>query len=495
MALEKDGTIVINEWQTGIGESPYTGLADVRNCEIHNPKGILKIALAPTKISATTVTALPTWSTSQTESDYFFGGYKDDTNVYHIDVSTVSAIATGSFSGGTSGGAYFKNYLVVVDQGNDTVDAYGPLTGTPAWTDNVVDIATVPVNTTTPVIWSQDDILYGSAGHTIWSLEENSGQTFDPTSGATFTGTSLALNTIPDDFVVESLVDFGSNLAIGFSRLRGGILFEGRDGRLAQWDRAASDTDLEIQLEEGGVRQIISRNGQMLLANGRHGVHVVTNGSLTENMPTIGLLTNLDSRADGETFPEARAYVSGEYLFGVSTADTRFTPAGVYGFKDGAWRFLEISTGEVGANDNLYIGVIKKKDNNKFFVGWQDDQNAAYGIDEFGYEGYRYTGYRARVDTQIYQVGGTIDKKSYQQLEIQLAKELATGEGIRVSYRKDVNDSFTVIGTYDYATYGAVSQINDTAKITDASILQFRIEMTTGANSTSSPELISLRVF
>lgn len=498
MAIEKD-TLRIYEWSDGIGQSPYTGFAMMRNVDIHEPSGVLKIAPAPTKISSTTVTDLITWLTADPDiaTDIYGGGYLDS-KVYKVASDGTVTSVSGVSSNRKPGGMIWKGYLIVASQDINSerieLDAFD-LSST--WTNDFANTGNNSVRTSNieaPMFAhpSESDSLYIGADGNLAKLTEDT--TFDPTSGATYTFSASALD-LPPGYSVESLTQAASNLLIGASII-GGSYFQHNNfnGQVFPWDRTSSSFGIPTSLDAGGVRQLRNINNTIYYANGERGKYYITNTSTFNELPELAPFSMLGIDTVGTFFDGASEVVQGEYMVGISSDDTNFTPAGVYGFRNGAWRFLEISTGEVGENDELNIGaIIKRPDSDgTFLVAWQDDENSAYGIDEFGQNGYRYTGYKAYVESPLYRVGTARQKKSYSYGEIVLAKELASGQGVRIKYRENLSDDFTTIATIDYDTYGAISEYEFEAKIMDVTTCQIRIELTTGSNSTTTPELLEV---
>lgn len=490
--MYKDGVLTIGDWQKGIGESPYSGFEDIVNCDIHDPAGVLKIALAPTKISASTVTGLIGWMTvNPGVSSVWYAGELRDNQAYSISASSVVTDLSHASAGSLLGGTFWRGYLIVARRSNTTatLDAYNG-----SWDYGFENLGTVPaaVGRYYPMsTHPSDGVLYIGWENDIASLAEAT--TFDSTSSGTYTYAASALD-LPPGYIAESISQLGSLLEIGASKI-GGSMFQSNnfDGLLLPWDRSASSFTLPVTLDRGAVRQQISRNGSIVLANGTTGDFIMTNGSSTVDLPEIGILKKTASSSVGEIYPGARAFVNGEYLFGISSQDTSFTPAGIYGRKNNAWRRLTISTDEVGENGDLNIGAIHSKDDVSFFASWEDSTNSAFGIDEFGKSSYRYTGYRASAISQIFQVGTPNRKKSFRMCEVVLAQSLATDQAVRVSYRKDNMGDFTTIKTIDFDTYGATLGEAFEATIQDAVMVQIKVELTTGTNSTTTPALKEIR--
>lgn len=115
---------------------------------------------------------------------------------------------------------------------------------------------------------------------------------------------------------------------------------------------------------------------------------------------------------------------------------------------------------------------------------------ASYGIDLITNTSYAYTtDYGGYFLSPFYQVGTPLKKRAFTQGEFQLSKELATDEGIQISYRVNLTDSFTTIGTYIYAVVGAVTSHNFIADIPACDALQIKVALL--GTSTTSPSFRS----
>jgi hypothetical protein len=149
-----------------------------------------------------------------------------------------------------------------------------------------------------------------------------------------------------------------------------------------------------------------------------------------------------------------------------------------------------ISTGNVGAAGGVSIGGLCSVANDYYLLGWKD--GSTYGIDRVGANGHRYTSYTAYFDSALYHVGIPNALRTFNEIEFQLAQPLASGQGIKLSYRTDNTSAFTEIGTFDFATYTAIQGKSVPANIPAAQYVQIRVALTTGASSSTSPELRSV---
>jgi hypothetical protein len=126
----------------------------------------------------------------------------------------------------------------------------------------------------------------------------------------------------------------------------------------------------------------------------------------------------------------------------------------------------------------------------------------SYGIDLTSQTSYLYvTSYGGYFESPLYVVGTNKNKRTFTQIEWQLVKELATGEGLQIKYRVNLNDSWTLIRTYIYSgtktatnkIVGAVSSDNDTATIPPCENIQIRGELLGTATTTPQFKYLILR--
>lgn len=121
-----------------------------------------------------------------------------------------------------------------------------------------------------------------------------------------------------------------------------------------------------------------------------------------------------------------------------------------------------------------------------------------YGLDLTTNTSYAYTtDYSGYFETPLYTVGTYHGKKGFTEIEILFAKDLATGEGIKLEYRVNLTDSFTAVKTRDggtltltFATLGAVTSHVVAADIPKCEMIQLRISLL--GTSSGSPELKSI---
>ena len=118
----------------------------------------------------------------------------------------------------------------------------------------------------------------------------------------------------------------------------------------------------------------------------------------------------------------------------------------------------------------------------------------SYGLDKTTNTSYAYTtDYSSYFLSPFFQVGTPLVKRAFTQIEFELSKELATGEGIKVEYRINLTDSFTTIDVWTFAVLGAVASHNAIASIPACEALQLKVSLLGAATTTPNLRSITLR--
>ena len=488
MAEKKLEDIIFNEWQKGIGPSPYLGYADMQNVNIEDKPGVLMCGLQATKESGTTITNLPTWIVINPSTGNHYALDTDGKLYKSTDDGDTWALVSGntlpSAGAGGQGLAIWKSYLFVARASTLDVMKISDETWTNGWQTVDTD------SDFHPMIATQDDKLTGGAGRYIFTVAEAAGQTFAPGNGATFTFTAQKL-TLPALYKVKCLAELGLDLKIGtwigsnLTDVKGGVIFG--------WDRVSTSYagSRTIFISENGINSMIAVSGRLYFVAGVRSNLYVTGGGPPQ---LIAEWKSIDFPFGSHTAPRpgAIAYHKGKIIIGLS-AGSSASPMGIYSYNitTGAKK-LENAISAASTASNIVIGAIFSVNDQIYLIGWQ--QSTAQGIDMVGNSGYRVTSYGAYVDTDFRRVGLASEKRTTGEIHITLGRDLAANQGVRVKYRKALDDAFTTLGTYDHDTYGAVHEIVMGHGIADMSNVQLRIELTTGSSDTTTPELEEIRL-
>lgn len=486
---EKVSDLIINEWQRGVAQSPYLGFADMRNVNLNEKPGALLIGFKATKESATTITGLPTWIVINPSNGTLYA-CDTDNKIYTStdDGDSWSLVSGNTTSAGSGNGlAVWKDYLFLFR--NTAIDVYGPLSGSPAWTNGWKTIDTAEHH---PAIATQDDKLTFGAGRYVGTIQETASTTFLPSDAGTYTFTAQKL-TLPAQYKIKCLAELGLDLKIG--TWVGTNLYDAKIGVIFGWDRVSSSYagSRTIFIQENGINQMKSVQGRLWFTAGVKANLYVSEGgapTLAAEWKMVDHITNSGSNLDPR--PGAIEFHNGKILVGIG-GGAGSTPIGVLSYEiRTAAQAIErtISTGSVTGSTK--IGALFSVSGEVFVIGWQD--GTGQGADMVGKDGKRSTSYEAYADSALIRAGSASNKRQFSEVEIILGRELAANQGVRVSWRDALNDSFTAMGTYDHSTYGAVSVITAVASVPDIANIQLRVELTTGSDSTTTPELLEVRL-
>lgn len=480
--------LVIKDFKIGIGPSPHQGFGDLRMLDTQTRPGIARIQNSTEKKSGTTVTELPTFSVvNPNNTNQLFVIDSAGTLYQSTDKGNTWAILAGHTSGaGATGLAIWNDWLFYI--GQTQVDVYGPLSGASAWTNNFKAVGTTARYHPTLVSINDSKLYVGSSEH-VSSFEELT--TFDPATPGSFTFTPIALDLL-DEFDVTALAELGNNLMIGTTYQQNntdnGLQ---PDGVLFSWDRVSPSFGTPMVMNEKGISQMITIDNVLFIQAGLDGSYYKSNGVQYVKIGQLpNYLVNTDAGRYLENRPDAMVQYKERLFFGIGPGATGTDIGGM-----GVWSIdtinnalvyeHAISTGNMGDTSAVTIGTLLPLAEKRILIGWKD--GATSGIDITGTA--RYQNYQAYFDSPYYQVGTPLIKKEFSQLEFQLVQPLSTGQGVQISYRTDLSAAYTLIGTYDFATLGAVSSHNVVANIPACEFFQVRVALTTPASTNASPQL------
>ncbi len=390
--------------------------------------------------------------------------------------------------------AVYRNHLLAFRSAK--IDIYGDLTAavaSRAWTNDWKTLTQTGGGTNHHyALVGQDDILYFADFNLTTGIPYvDTIQTLVAGSPPTATVNLTALD-LPAYKNITYLEELGINLMIGTA---------GRE--IYPWDRSSATFDLPILAGEDGIKCLRTLNNTLYFAAGSRGNIYKTLGSYTTQVvklpPSItGVPYNTVNIGDmvghkGKLFFTVECKLaSGVYSIELETGrlvlEHRITTSPIP--IDGG---VAPNTGTYGTNTPLLLSALYSNGAEALLVGWKDVDNTLYGINNTFYSTYYfYSSYAGYLDTNLRPVGTYKNPRTFNNLLIDLVKPMVSGEGVRISYRKNLSASFTVIATFDYATYAGVANIMLPALIADADFVQLRVELTVAASSTVAPELRSI---
>jgi len=490
----------------GIAPSPHNGYGDCRNLDIFSVPGAIKLNNALALKSGGTVVGLIKWMVINPATPAEVYALDDGGKVYKsANSGNTWSLMTGFTAGGHGNGlAIFKNYLIVARDAYLDVCGDGTSTGiananwSNSWQAIDSDVLWHPM-----LVSDLDGKLYGGGGRYVFTLEENSGQTFAPGTGATFTYTQQALD-LPANYRIKSLEELGNNLMCG--TWQGTNIYDFKIAHIFPWDGTSTTYGQPIKIYENGCNGLKTDGSYMYVLAGIEGIVYKSNG--VDAWPIAQIPQSIADLSGGkylEPYPGAIIKYKGRIFFGVSGGGTGTIPGmGVYSLKETSKGTIiahehTVSSGDDGTSYVCKIGSLLGITRDTLLVGWRSGTTPTYGIDKTDTSAYQ-TGYTAYFDSPLYRVGSNLQKRQFSQIDILLAQELAANEGIRIQYRVNLTDSWTTIGTYIYSgtvtatteIIGAVISHNAIADIPDCELLQIRV-LPTGTTTTPTFKLLELK--
>jgi len=489
-------TIRSRDLLAGIANSPHLGFGLIKNIDLEYVEGVIRANISPTKVSSTTVTG---------QMANFC--YDNVGNMYGTDSAGKVYKSTnngGTWSDITGGGMgatdcgrgiiFWKDYVITC--GTTQMAAYGPISGSPSWviTGWTPDSLALTTAENHKMVIGPNDILYIANQRYVASLKEDTN--FDPTSTGSYTFNNQALD-LREDFEITTM-DFLGDLLNVFAYLppSSGI-GDLKSGQIFPWDTLSDSFTTPIQMR--GVRKIascLSVGGLMyFITEDEEGAIYAFNGR------EVGLLRRFLflTLATGET---SKFYFGGIMLmrdkifFGLGNSSANGTySVGVYSYDIKTGRvILEnlISTGADGSASKVVISALLATGGSNYIIAW-NVSDTTYGIDKVAGTA-RATSYAASAESPFFRVAIKKEPFTFRRVEIELARDLVSGEGVKIEYRARKNDSWTTVATIDYATYGGINNIglDFSARVEN---VQFRISLTTSGLVTTSPELIEVNFF
>jgi hypothetical protein len=479
--------LIIQAPSQGIAQSPHVGFGDVRNIDLYSTPGVAKLNFILAKKSASTVDARIKWMVKNPASPANIYAVDSNGSVYNSSDSGATWAELSDRGGSGQGLIIWKDYLFVCE--DTTIDVYGPLSGSPSWSDNW---QTIDSDTAWhPLFVSKNDgNIYGGAGRYVFSIAENSGQNFAPGTGATFTFTQQALD-LPEDHKVKCLEELGNNLMIG--TWQGTNIYDSKVADIFPWDRSSSSFNKPVSFNNNGINAMLNINNSLFVLAGIDGGIYRTDGY---NVYKIGQIPNYTCDIVGgnyiEPYPGSLINHKERPYFGVS-GNAAIGGCGIYSLLEtsgGNILTMEhtISTGNSGATNICEVSALLGVTRENILAGWRD--NTTYGIDSGGTTNYTTT-YGAYFESPLYRVGTFIDKRQFRKIQIQLTKELLANEGIKLEFRINLTDAFTTIGTYTTTEFGAgVTSYAIDPPIPACEFLQFKVSLTGTTTTPSFKNLI-----
>lgn len=344
-------------------------------------------------------------------------------------------------------------------------------------------------------IVGQDNVAYFCDNYYVGSFFQKVAATpFDPSSSGTFTFTTTAL-TLPYTDVTQQLVELGANLLIAGSK-----------NFLYQWDRISTGQSYpvfladnfglaDLSISQPNIPKMITLNTNTYIFMGVRGRIYITNGTQAQ------LYKKIPDHLSGTVEPYyiwgAIGFNKNQLYFGLIATANDGTANANYG---GLWAIdmdtkairlvNQLSYGSYAGYCTTFVPILTVGAGSGFYAGW-DSGSSTYGIDSTISSG--YSNYQSYIDTDNIPIGTLLKPITSNNMEWKIVKPLTSGEGVKVSYRTDLSQSFTLI--WEETTVGVFSSVSPSINWQNAQWIQFRIETkSTGVNTSSFVRLTELRL-
>lgn len=480
----KDGVLTVSDFQKGQADSPYLGFDTMRAVDITATPGVAKISYKTEEMAGFTPTGIPT---AYCSDDYG--------NFYQLVADTGSGNAelykngtsVSSLSGYGWDMIFYKGYILV--RHGSSLSAYETTVASPtlfqAWKSGYTQTYYGKM-----LVSKNDGNVYIADGTNVKRISAFVAGSAGVAPTAT-ADTAIALIT---GYAATTIAELGSRLMVGTQTTnsiwvtryasQGATIFPYRIGV------SATNFDNPVQISNANcIQQIIVSNNLMYITAGMKGNIYVSDGTSYRQVKTIPYAVKDESGLGLLLYPNAITIASnGNLLIGTSSYTNGYTgdvtQHGVWevnlatGKYETNLRYI-MSNGEFTGNTQISIGFVFQTNADQVIFGW--GYGSDYGIDKTSQ--YKYSGYTATIETQLYIVGNKLSPKTFENVEILVGQPLTLGQGIRLSYRLSTFGDYTPIGTWDYSTVGSVISIRDKALITNAQSLQIKIEMTTQSST------------
>lgn len=489
--MDKNGTITVSNPQNGIASSAILGNEAIIGCEIFDEPGVIKIQQALALDS----------SGSNTGGS---GGLTPMTGVPVADVSNYNSIYTPQRTVLTSTGQLYSitnadaTMASNLSQGWDclvwdttfTVVSYSqsgvgyigviyhdPSANSASWYP--AKIGSLDGTHYIKLIMGKDGYMYFTNGNNLGRITNitYSLGTVTVTSSSTMSGGFV----LPKNTYGVTMATLGDKLLIGTQK---GYSYSARDqfgyAGLVVWDYTSANADNIIEINEQGMNAMISNKNQVYFSAGNDGNIYVTDGVNYQKIKRLPFNRSGYYVASSSVYPNAMCINQrGNLLVGLSANydANSTTTTGVWEIglmKDYPTHLPFFSRdGNLGQTNNVYFGTVRVLDDNNIAFGVRSGNNYELSVTTTTLN----TGYTAKWRTQAYFVGSARFKKTFEQLEFMLSKQLIANQSIKISFRTNLTDDFTEIGTYTYTDLGSVLSHMASAGIADAEIVQFEIAL------------------
>lgn len=463
---------------------------------------------------------------------------KDNNSGTVYGVDTLGQIWTNTTPGGSAGWMLIAGNTLIQTSGNGvavwqnylfafrsrSIDVFGPLTdlSTAAWSNSWQTMnSTTSYSGSHKTIVGADNVLYwtdfdDSTGISqrlgyVGSLRLAGASAFAPGTGATYTYNNNSLD-FPSNEEPAALAELGTYLTIA-TNIKGPNS-NSNFSKLYWWDRASSSFFNPIIIPESPVIEMVSTGNLVyIFTNLRGRVYKSNLSSLVVAFKIPDHLYVPSSTSAGyEGQPLGANYVGQAGNQGTSAVITiGFTKqarvsrrkiyfgvnlyggTGLYSF-DIESEIIQLEASPFNGygstiTDSTQLVCVETQSQTQvlsqtsilMFGTYYASGVTTYTIDKWDIfsngDNNNYGNYNASLITDLINLGTTYNKKTTQQLEYKLDRKMISGSGLKIYYRTAIGESWTLLSTEDFSTYGAILSRGVALSVSDAEWIQFKIEL------------------
>tara|TARA_R110000868_G_scaffold271022_2_gene530475 strand:+ start:2511 stop:4412 length:1902 start_codon:yes stop_codon:yes gene_type:complete len=429
-------------------------------------------------------------------------------------------IAGNTLTQGSGNGiAVWQNYLFVFR--SRSIDVYGALNdyGTAAWSNSWQTLnASTSYTGLHKTLVGSDNILYwtdfdnAASGSQrlgyIGSVRLAGASAFAPGTGATFTYSNNSLD-FPSDEEPAGLTELNNYLVVANNY--SGVNSNGNWSKLYYWDRVSASYFQPLIIPESPVYEIINSNNLIyVFCGGRGRVYKSNLSSLAVAFKLPDQLYSPTSTSVGYEGLPLGGYGSQssnglrvQISFGVQARTTRrkiFFVANPYGATalysfDVETNLLQIEAKPINgysltSNTGVELFAVETLSSGGstgllgteiIWFGLYYSGTFTYTIEKWdvfaqGDTG-NYATYNGYVISDLVPTGGTNNRKSFEQLEYKLDRKMISGSGLKIYYRTAIGESWSLLSTEDFSTYGAITSRVISLPLVDTEWIQIKVEL------------------
>lgn len=451
---------VVSDWATGISADPFRGFEDIVGLNVIASPGCAMPDATPTGTYLDANAAVKLLAPSSSTSGYFFGATDSSTGqVWRYNSSAWDNVthSGGQTTGTPLGLAHFNGrlFLFVVNTGTSTLHvdyftsdaAAGGAAIDAAWVRDTVGFrVTSSEGNVKPTCVGDDGNLYIGNGSNLMKMDTS----FNVWGAGASTSNVLDL---PPGWRIRSLTTLGGKLLIGAVNFGVGAspVVTLNQGAIFPWDYSSDSFDYPLVVPTYGVWSMVTYNNTAYFM-GRNDLRIfTTNGSsFTEVAKVPSSLFNDNQGLAQQIFPQSLA-VAGRHLVAVFGSN-----AGSSG-PVGAIIKYDLSTGAMtrpatAMNDPRCVVPAGFDD---FIVGSGDTSSGDYLVEHHDQATTPSGSYTFTAKGRAMEIGTYLNPETCEEAYFELNKPLESGQQVALYYRSSRGAGYTLLATFDYATYGA----------------------------------------